>query len=100
MQLNAETISNALKTLFEPGDVFEIRVLDAVLPNSNWQHVESGYFDYDHIDVVPNALANLKSYAGVYVTLNPVNPDLLARAANRLKLQRHLVFQNTTSYGR
>ncbi len=85
MQLNAETITTALKTLFEPSDVFEVRVLDAVLPNSNWQHVESGYFDYDHIDVVPNALANFKSYAGMYVTLNPVNPDLLARAANRLK---------------
>ncbi len=102
MQLNAETITTALKTLFEPGDrpgrseIFEIRVLDAVLPNSNWQHVESGYFDYDHIDVVPNALANFKSYAGVYVTMNPVNPDLLARAANRLKTAKR---GDTTSDG-
>ena len=82
---NETTIVTALRTLFETGDVFEIRILDAVLPNSNWQHTASGYFDYDHIDDVPNALANFKTYGGVYVTLNPVNPDLLARANNRFK---------------
>jgi len=82
---NETTIITALRTLFQPGDVFEIRILDAVLPNSNWQHTESGYFDYEHIDNVPNAIANFKTYAGVYVTINPVNPDLLARANNRFK---------------
>lgn len=88
---NETTTITALRTLFEPGDrhgrseIFEIRILDAVLPNSNWQHTESGYFDYDHIDDVPNLLANFKTYGGVYVTLNPVNPDLLARANNRFK---------------
>lgn len=85
---NKETIITALRTLFEPGDVFEIRILDAVLPNSNWPHIESGYFDYDHIETVPNALANFKTYGGVYVTLNPVNPDLLARANNRFRKAR------------
>lgn len=82
---NETTIITALQTLFEAGDVFEIRILDAVFPSSNWQHTESGYFDYDHIDDVPNLLANFKTYGGVYVTLNPVNPDLLARANNRFK---------------
>ena len=53
---NETTIITALRTLFEAGDrhgrseIFEIRILDAVLPSSNWQHTESGYFDYDHID--------------------------------------------------
>ncbi len=83
--MNANIIITALRMLFEAGDVFEIRVLDAVLANSNWQHTESGYFDYDHIGDVPNAIANFKTYSGVYVTLNPVNPDLLARANNRFK---------------
>lgn len=82
---NRETTITALRTLFEAGDVFEIRILNAVLPSSNWQHTESGYFDYDHIDDVPNLLANFKTYGGVYVTLNPVNPDLHARANNRFK---------------
>jgi len=91
---NETTIITALRTLFEAGDVFEIRVLDAVLPISNWQHTESGYFDYDHIDDVPNLLANFKTYGGVYVTLNPVNPDLLARANNRFKKAKN---RETTS---
>lgn len=91
---NRETIITALRTHVEAGDVFEIRILDAVLPNSNWQHTESGYFDYDHIDDVPNLLANFKTYGGVYVTLNPVNPDLLARANNRFKKAKN---RETTS---
>jgi len=80
-----DTIITALQTLFAPGDVFEIRILDAVLPGSSWQHTQSGYFDYEHIELIPNLLANFKGYGGVYATLNPVNPDLLARANNRFK---------------
>ncbi|MFI4911147.1 MAG: hypothetical protein ACIAQZ_05715, partial [Sedimentisphaeraceae bacterium JB056] len=83
--MNTETITTALRTLFVSGDVFEIRVLDAVLPGSSWQHIQSGYFDYDHIELVPNLLNGFKTYGGVYVTVNPVNPDLLARANNRFK---------------
>ena len=78
-------ITDHLRTLFEPGDVFEVRVLDAVSPGSTWTHTESGYFEYAEIDVIPNCLNNFASYGGVYVTMNPVNPDLLARANNRLK---------------
>lgn len=91
---NKQTIITALRVFFQPGDVFEIRVLDAVLPNSNWQHTQSGYFDYDHIDGIPNLLTNFKTYGGVYVTLNPVNPDLLARANNRFKKAKN---RETTS---
>ena len=78
-------VIDSLRTFFEPGAVFEIRVLDAVSPGSSWPHTESGYFEYDQIDLVPNCLANFASYGGVYITMNPVNPDLLARASNRLK---------------
>ena len=78
-------IIDHLHTFFEPGDVFEVRVLDAVSPNSSWSHTESGYFNYDQINIIPNCLDNFASYGGVYVTMNPVNPDLLARANNRLK---------------
>lgn len=83
-----DLIMKALRTFFEPGDVFEVRVLDAVSPGSTWTHNESGYFEYDQIDVIPNCLDNFVSYGGVYITMNPVNPDLLARANNRLKAAR------------
>ena len=62
--------------LFEKGQVVEVRILNA-------SHVLSGYYD-DFTQMAADALA----YSGkgaVYVTLNPVNPALLARAHNRLK---------------
>ncbi|MDR0418333.1 MAG: hypothetical protein LBH08_02780 [Puniceicoccales bacterium] len=78
-------ITKALKLWFEPGDVFEIRALDAITTDYRRPHVESGYFDYEHIDTAAKEVAKLCSYGGVYVTINPVNPDLLARACNRMK---------------
>lgn len=83
--MNKQQIIKALNIWFKPGDIFEIRILDAVLANSNWAHTASGYFDFDYIEDIPNQLANFKTYGGIYVTLNPVNPDLLARANNRFK---------------
>jgi hypothetical protein len=74
-----------LRLLFRPGDVFEVRALDAERPGYRRPHVESGYFDFEHIDAVPAALAEITAARGIYVTLNPVNPALLARAANRIR---------------
>jgi len=67
--------------------------LDAERPGARWPHVESGYFEYDHIQDVPQTLAEITTALGVYVTLNPVNPALLARAKNRIKRAR----QNETT---
>ena len=52
MQIDANKITEALRLWFQPGDVFEIRVLDAVTRAYFRPHIESGYFDYDHIDLV------------------------------------------------
>jgi len=85
---NPEPIISALRLLYQPGDVFEIRVLDAERPGFRRPHIESGYFDYAHIGDVPQTLAEITTAMGVYVTMNPVNPSLLARSANRLKTAR------------
>lgn len=82
---DANEITHALRLWFQAGDVFEVRVLDAVSADYRWEHIESGYFDYEHISAVLEALKRLLSFRGVYVTVNPVNPDLLARAVNRLR---------------
>ena len=82
---DANEIIHALHLWFQAGDVFEVRVLDAVSADYRREHIESGYFDYEHISAVPEALKRLLSFRGVYVTVNPVNPDLLARAVNRLR---------------
>ena len=82
---DANEITHALRLWFQAGDVFEVRVLDAVSADYRREHIEFGYFDYEHISAVPEALKRLLSFRGVYVTVNPVNPDLLARAVNRLR---------------
>ena len=79
---DANEIIHALRLWFQAGDVFEVRVLDAVSADYRREHIESGYFDYEHISAVSEALKRLLSFRGVYVTVNPVNPDLLARAVN------------------
>ena len=85
-----------LRTLFAAGDVFEIRMLEAVTAEYQRPHAESGYFDYDHIPQAAEAISKLRSYSGAYVTLNPVNPALLGRANNRIAPARR---DNSTADG-
>jgi hypothetical protein len=62
-----------------PGDVHEVRI-----PKAGRRGTISGYFDN------PEALADVVepldgTVPAIYITLNPCNPALLARAANRLR---------------
>jgi hypothetical protein len=77
---NADDIRAALSLFLTPGTVIEIRV-----PNvGGKRRTDAGYFD--DLDA---AVAAAVEYAGtapaVYVTLNPCNPALLARAKNRME---------------
>ena len=83
--IDQSELLRALTLWFQPGDVFEVRVLKAVTPGYLRPHVESGYFDYEHRADVILALEQLRAYGGAYATANPVNPALLARAVNHLK---------------
>ena len=48
----------------------------------------SGYFDdYERLACAVEALDADPSVAGIYVTLNAVNPALLSRRANRIKMR-------------
>ena len=81
---DSNEITRALRAFFAPGEVFEIRCLGAVSMDYRQEHVESGYFDYEHIDEIPGALSKISRYKGIYVTVNPCKPELLARAAYKL----------------
>lgn len=83
--IDKKEIQRALKLWFRPGDVFEVRVLEALTSEYMRPHVESGYFDFEHIETVADALGRLRGFRGAYATINPVNPALLARAVNRLR---------------
>lgn len=78
---DAPAIREALKVLFEPGLVFEVRVLESV--DRTFSRDLCGFFD--DADAVVEAVANVAHTAmGVYVTMNPLEPALLARMSNRL----------------
>jgi len=72
-------IRQTLGTLHPPGTVAELRVLDTGRTGT-----VSGYFDDP--DAMSDAAVRWSGQApGVYTTLNPCVPALLARAANRLE---------------
>ena len=79
-----EHARRALALLFEPDDVVELRAFDCKEPRGTWTSTWAGYFD--DMDRLAQEAMRLSGRApGVYVTLNPVNPDLLARRANRVE---------------
>ncbi len=77
-------MSDAIRRAAEviaPEGVIEVRALAE-------SAVHSGYFD-DRTELAERAavLDADPSVGGIYVTLNPVNPALLARRANRIKMR-------------
>lgn len=70
--------------LYQPGDVVELRALDAEI-RPGYRRTVSGYY-VDHDQLAVDAAEISGNAAGVYVTLNPVRPELLARSCNRFKI--------------
>jgi P4 family phage/plasmid primase-like protien len=78
LRSDPQEIARALEVLFQAGDVVEMRV-----PKTEHEGTVSGYFS--DFTLLAKALASRNGDAGVYVTLNPVVPSLLARSSNRIK---------------
>ena len=79
-----DEIRRALRLLIAPGAVTEMRVFEAAGAGT-----VSGYFDNMEA-LVEAAMVWSGKAPGVYVIPNRVNPDLLARAANRAKQRARL----------
>ncbi|PKL70661.1 MAG: hypothetical protein CVV30_04750 [Methanomicrobiales archaeon HGW-Methanomicrobiales-1] len=74
-------VASVIELLAGPGQVVEIRALA-----ENATH--SGYFtDYAALAQFAGALDADPAVHGIYVTLNRVNPSLLSRRANRIKMR-------------
>lgn len=82
---DAAAIEQALRLILQPGQVTELRILDAVTAQDRRPHTISGYFDYDHLADLARAAASVQSAKGVYFIPNPIKPALLARARNRAR---------------
>ncbi len=78
----AADVQATLRTLFRRGDVVEVRALR--VPGRGKPFTVAGYFDSS--EAAGKAVAELEKRkpGGIYVTLNEVNPALLARSPNRL----------------
>jgi len=74
-------LRDAVARLAGPGQVIEVRALTD-------QFTHSGYFS-DHATLIKavEPLDTDSSVHGIYVTLNEVNPALLSRRANRIKMR-------------
>jgi P4 family phage/plasmid primase-like protien len=73
---------DALSTLHDVDDVIELR---AIFDKSR-KRTDVGYFDCAHWDTCVEEAARLnRAGAAVYVTLNPVDPQLLSRYSNRVR---------------
>ncbi len=85
----AAEIARFLNLLVQPDDVFEVRSPKCLeRRGATYTSTVSGYFTQPSIETAAGLIAELDESGlapGVYVTLNPVKSDLLARAANRLK---------------
>lgn len=81
------------KLFFNPGEVVEIRGIGLSGKNPGWQgfarDVVSGYFDNADDFGKCAAILDKALAGGIYYTLNPCNPALLARACNRLKVMKY-----------
>jgi hypothetical protein len=82
----AADVARFLRLLHEPGSVFEVRAPKCpAATGSNREATASGYFN--DIETAARAIAALEHSAeppGIYVTLNPVKPELVGRADNRV----------------
>lgn len=82
----SEVVSNALSLLIEPGTVFELRALGCIGGGFRRPHGRGGFFHFDSIEQAGSEAIKLSGAwkaHGVYFTLNPLNPELLARRCNR-----------------
>lgn len=87
--LEATDLQLTWNMFYQSGACVEVRALGLSGTNKRWKGwaggVVAGYFDDEESFI--DAVEQLNDYGkaeAIYITLNPLNPDLLARANNRL----------------
>jgi hypothetical protein len=76
-------VANWLRILVAPDQVTELRAL-YVRRRGERTHTEAGFFDFEHLEQMAASAVDVSTFAkGVYFTMNPLKPSILARRANR-----------------
>ncbi len=75
------TVTGTIRMLAAPGQVTEVRAITD-------DGIASGYFDSaEALAVKVDPLDAIPTVQGIYITLNPVDPALFSRRANRIKMR-------------
>ena len=82
----ASQIAKWLELFVEPGNITEVRILNVSRAGFRAPHTASGYYDHEHLgQAAADAVRWSRNATAAYFALNPIQPDLLARAANRMR---------------
>lgn len=85
----ARQIEANLRLFVAENQIVELLILDAELPGLRTPVRMFGFYDPEHLADMATEAANHSGRAkGIYFTLNPLQPDLIARCCNRVKLAR------------
>lgn len=77
-------VTDWLRIIMAHDQVTELRALDVQHVRER-PHTEAGFFDYEHLPQMAELAVDVSACAkGVYFVMNPLNPDLIARRANRI----------------
>jgi hypothetical protein len=94
--IEPDEMRRALRILTEPGQVIELRALNALTVGSQrYRYTASGYFD--DIEKLIAAAHGIVKASGIYVTLNPCKRGLLTRANNRIRSADDMRIDNRTT---
>src|SRR5262245_56398355 len=76
-------VADWLCLFVEPGQVVELRAIKVRLTGDDRSSTRGGFFDTAHLDQMAREALYLSQFAaGVYFTLNPLEPAILARRRN------------------
>jgi len=82
-QSDTAEIKRAWSLIIEPGQVTELRALEATMGGDRYAQTLSGYFD--NPDAFARAAASIQTAANIYFVLNPIMPALLSRRVNKIR---------------
>ena len=90
-------VRRALERILAPGQVTELRVIDALVDGDRRPQTFAGWFDSDHIDNLIRDLERVTFAPAVYFIANSIDPDLLGRRCNFAEVSRGSKQMPTTS---
>jgi hypothetical protein len=100
---HVQIIANNIRLLADSNAVIELRAPKCKGARGLGPHVRAGFFDHDHVEQLAIAAIDLNTNwnSSVYITFNPVDPDLLARCWNRVDISgRGSLASDTNILGR